>query len=317
MRIAVFGTGGVGGYFGGRLARAGHDVVFIARGAHLKAIKARGLRVDSILGDFVVTPARATDNPSEVGEVDVVLLGVKAWQVRDAARAIRPLVGSRTCVLPLQNGVEAADHLAAELTPARVLGGLCGIISFVAGPGHIRHSAESRPFVTFGELDNRPSERTSRLLKAFQDAGVKSQIAPDIQVALWQKLIMIDSLGSIGAITRTAVDVWRAVPEARALYNNVIREAYSVARARGIAVPEEHVRTVANWPDRLEPGATTSLQRDIAEGRPSELEQQIGVIVRTGSEVGVETPLHTFIYHSLLPCELRARGKVSASAVST
>lgn len=311
MRIAVFGTGGVGGYFGGRLAQAGHDVVFVARGAHLEAIRAHGLRVDSILGDFVVAPAQATDDLSEVGEVDVVLLGVKAWQVQEAAGAIRPLVGPHTCVLPLQNGIEAADHLSAELSPAHILGGLCGVISFVAGPGHIRHTAESEPFVTIGELDNRPSERTSRLLKAFQEAGVKCQIAPNIQIALWQKLILIVSFSSIGAITRTPVGIWRAVPQTRRMYNDIVREVYTVARARGIAVPEEHIQTALKLPDRLEPEATTSLQRDIASGRPSELEQQIGVVVRTGREVDVEPTVLTFIYQSLLPCELQARGKAA------
>ena len=314
MRIAIFGTGGVGGYFGARLAQAGHDVVFVARGAHLEAIRTHGLRVDSILGDFVIAPAQATDDLSEIGEVDVVLLGVKAWQVQEAASTIGLLVGPRSCVLPLQNGVEAADHLAAALGATHVLGGLCGIISFVAAPGHIRHTAESEPFVTIGELDNRPSERTSHLLRAFQDAGVKSQIAPNIQIALWQKLILIDSLSSIGAITRTPIGVWRAVPQTRRMYDDIVREVYAIARARGIAVPAEHVQAVSKWPDRLEPEATTSLQRDIADGRPSELEQQIGVVVRTGREMGIEAPVHTFIYQSLLPCELRARGQTASSA---
>lgn len=312
MRIAVFGTGGVGGYFGGRLAQAGHDVTFIARGEHLRAIQAHGLKVDSILGDFLVAPARATDDPSQIGEVDAVLLGVKAWQVREAARAIRPLLGARTCVLPLQNGVEAPDQVAAELGVAHALGGLCGVISYVAGPGHIRHSAETEPFVTLGELDDKPSERTARLLKAFLDAGVKAQIAPDIRVALWQKLMLIVSLSGIGAITRSAIGIWRAVPQTRGMYRQVVREVYSAARGRGIAVPEGHVKTVDDWPDRLEPGATTSLQRDIAGGRPSELEEQIGVVVRTGREVGVDVPLHTFIYDSLLPCERQARGKATS-----
>ncbi len=313
MRIAVYGTGGVGGYFGGRLAEAGYDVVFVARGDHLKAIQSSGLRVDSILGDFVISPAQATDNPSEIGEVDVVLLAVKAWQVQEAAKAIRPLIGMATCVLPLQNGVEAPDILADELGPEHVLGGLCGIISFVAGPGHIRHTAESEPFVTFGEYDNRPSDRTSNLLKAFVAAGVKTQIAPNIQVALWQKLILIVSLSSIGAITRTPVGIWRAIPETRGMYNDVVHEVYAVAQALGIAVPEEHVQTVINWPDRLEPAATTSLQRDIAEGYPSELEEQVGVVVRLGRELGVDPPVHTFIYNSLLPSERQARGESSAA----
>lgn len=307
MRIAVFGTGGVGGYFGGRLARAGQDVVFIARGAHLKAIREHGLKVDSILGDFVVTPAEATDDVSTIGEVDLVILGVKAWQVGDAALAIRPLLGPHTCVLPLQNGVEAADHVATEVPTANILGGLCGVISFVAGPGHIRHVAEREPFITIGELANQASKRTEAIANALQAAGIKNQIAPNIQIALWQKLMLIVSLSSIGAITRTPVGIWRAVPETRRMHSDIVHEVFAVARGRGIGVPQEYLEAVKNWPDRLEPEATTSLQRDIAEGRPSELEQQIGVVVRTAREFDVKAVLHEFIYHSLLPCELRAR----------
>lgn len=309
MRFAVFGTGGVGGYFGGRLAEAGFDVAFLARGDHLRAIQSKGLRVDSILGDFLIEPAQASDDPSDIGEVDVVILGVKAWQVKEAAKAIRPLIGPGTCVLPLQNGVEAPGHLTDELGPKHVLGGLCGVIAFISGPGHISHVAESEPFVTFGELDHQRSARTSALLEAFQKAGVKTQIAPNIQAALWQKLILVVSLSSIGAITRAPVGVWRTVPETRAMYNDVAREVYSVARAKGIAVPEEHLEIVINYPDRLEATATTSLQRDINEGRPSELEEQIGVVVRVGREVGVEPITNSFIYNSLLPSERMAGGE--------
>ena len=316
MKVAVFGTGGVGGYFGGRLALAGGDVHFLARGAPLEAIKTRGLKVDSILGDFVVKDAKATDDPSQVGEADVVLLGVKAWQVRDAARAVRPMIGARTCILPLQNGVEAADELTAELPAQHVIGGLCGVISFIAGPGHIRHTAEREPFVTFGELDDRSTERTARLLEAFQKAGVKSTIATDIRVALWQKLMLIAPMSSIGAITRAAVGAWRDVPQTRTMFGDAVREVYAVARARGVAVPPAHVQTVTNFPDRLEAGATTSLQRDLAEGRRSELEQQIGVVVRMGRDTGVQTPLHAFVYHSLLPGELQARSPAAGRVVS-
>jgi 2-dehydropantoate 2-reductase len=311
MRIAVYGTGGVGGYFGGRLAQAGHDVVFVARGAHLDAIRRDGLKVDSLLGDFVVAPANATHDPSDIGAVDVVILGVKAWQVREAARAIRPLVGSHTCVLPLQNGVEAADHLIAELGPAPVLGGLCGIVSFVAGPGHIRHIA-GRVFVTFGELNNQPSERTLLLNKALQDAGVNSNIAPNIEIALWQKLAMIVSTSGIGAITRTPVGVWRAIPQTRQMYGDVAREACHVARARGIALTDAHLQTILQLPDTLEPEATMSLQRDIAAGRPSELEEQIGVVMRTARERGVAAPVNNFIYNSLLPSERHARANTAS-----
>jgi 2-dehydropantoate 2-reductase len=170
MRIAIVGVGGVGGYFGGRLAEAGAEVAFIARGAHLQAIREHGLRVSSIEGDFVVAPARATDDPAEVGPVDAVLLGVKSWQVAEAAHAMRPLIGSDTAVVPLLNGVEAPDQLAAVLGEDAVLGGVCGIMAFLDGPGRIRHAGVSRPFVHFGELDNRRTPRVERLLAAFAPA---------------------------------------------------------------------------------------------------------------------------------------------------
>ena len=185
MRIAVFGTGAVGGYFGGRLAQAGGDVVFIARGKQLQALQDQGLRVDSPKGDFALRSVQATDDPAQVGVVDAVIVGVKAWQVTEAARACRPLVGPKTFVVPLQNGVEAPDQLAAVLGAEHVLGGLCRIVSFVVAPGHIQH-AGLEPYVAFGELDNRSSERAERLRAAFEGAGVMAEIPPDIQVALWQ-----------------------------------------------------------------------------------------------------------------------------------
>src|SRR5215467_2997072 len=162
MRIVIFGTGGVGGYFGGRLAQSGEDVTFIARGEHLRAIKANGLRIDSSSGDFVVYPAKATDNVSEVGETELVILGVKAWQVPEAARAMKPLVGPKTTVVPMQNGVDAVPQLVAELGAENVIGGLCRIVSFVVAPGHIRH-AGFMPSIIIGELDNQQSDRVARI----------------------------------------------------------------------------------------------------------------------------------------------------------
>jgi len=162
MRIAIFGTGGIGGYFGGRLAQAGADVVFIARGEHLQAIRQNGLKVDSIKGDFVIKPAQATDKPEEVGIVDVVLVTVKAWQISDAAKYMKPMVGPETFVLPLQNGVGAPSQLAKILGYEHVLGGLCGLITYIVGPGHVCH-AGADPYIRFGELDNTQSDRTERL----------------------------------------------------------------------------------------------------------------------------------------------------------
>ena len=309
MRIAVFGTGAVGGYFGGRLAQAGEDVVFIARGEQLRALLMQGLQVDSIKGDFLVKPVHVTDDLAEAGKVDVVLVGVKAWQVPEAAEAMRPLVGPETCVVPMQNGVEAPSQLVAVLDAQHVLGGLAKIISFIVGPGHIRH-AGAEPYVAFGELDNRPSKRGERLRQAFMRAGVTVGIPPDIQAALWDKFLFVVSLGGVGAVTRAPIGVLRSVPETRQILEQAMYEIFSVAQAREIALPEDVIDKTMAFVDNLPPGGTTSLQRDIVEGEPSELSAWNGAVVRLGQEVGVATPLHTFIYNSLLPLELRARGQV-------
>ena len=309
MRIAVFGAGGVGGYFGGRLAQAGEDVVFIARGDHLKAMLTHGLRVDSAKGDFVLKPVKATDDPVQAGIVDVILVGVKAWQVTNAAEAMRPMIGPETFVLPLQNGLEAPTQLAAVLGDQHVLGGLCGLSTFIVGPGHIRH-AGAEPFVRFGELDNRPSDRVKRLQKVFEQAGVIAKIPQDIQVALWMKFLFITTWGGVGAVTRTPLGVWRSLPETRQMAESALQEITIVAQARDIALPENAIPMTMNIYDSLPPDITSSMQRDIAEGRPSELDAQIGAVVRFGKEANVATPLHCLIYNSLLPMELRARGEL-------
>jgi 2-dehydropantoate 2-reductase len=309
MRIAVFGAGGVGGYFGGRLAQAGEDVVFIARGDHLKAMVTHGLRVDSVKGDFVLKPVKATDDPAKAGIVDVILVGVKAWQVTNAAEAMRPMVGPETFVLPLQNGLEAPTQLAAVLGDQHVLGGLCGLSTYIVGPGHIRH-AGADPFVRFGELDNRPSDRVKRLQKVFERAGVIAKIPKDIHVALWMKFLLITAWSGVGALTRTPLGVWRSLPETRQMAESALQEIIRVAQARDIALPENAMPTTMKVYDSLPPDITSSMQRDIAEGRPSELDAQIGAVVRFGKEADVATPLHRLIYNSLLPMELRARGQL-------
>jgi len=309
MRIAVFGAGGVGGYFGGRLAQAGEDVVFIARGDHLKAMSTHGLRVDSVKGDFVLKPVKATDDPAQAEIVDVILVGVKAWQVTNAAEDMRPMVGPETFVLPLQNGLEAPTQLAAVLGDQHVLGGLCGLSTFIVGPGHIRH-AGVEPFVRFGELDNRPSDRVKLLQKVFKRAGVIAKIPQDIQVALWMKFLLITAWSGVGAITRTPLGVWRSLPETRQMAESALQEIIIVAQACDIALPENAMPTTMNMYDSLPPDITSSMQRDIAEGRPSELDAQIGAVVRFGKEADVATPLHRLIYNSLLPMDLRARGQL-------
>jgi len=313
MRIAIFGTGGAGGYFGAQLARAGEDVIFIARGEHLKAIHTQGLRVETPKGEIVIQPAQAVDDSAQVGVVDSVIVGVKAWQVTEAARAMQPMIGPETFVVPLQNGVEAPSQLAEVLGTDHVLGGLCGTISWIVGPGHIRSLGEAH-FIKFGELDKRPSRRAEQLRQAFERAGVKVEVPSDIHVALWEKLLFVVSFGGVGAVTRAPIGVIRALPETRRQLEQCMLEIFAVARARQIALSDGIIEKSMMFLDSLAPSSTTSLQRDIADGRPSELEAWNGAVVRLGRQVGVATPLHEMIYHSLLPLELRARGKVQFPA---
>ncbi len=313
MRIAIFGTGGVGGYFGGRLAQSGADVTFIARGKHLKAMREHGLKIDSAKGNFIVHSIQATDDPGEIDPVDVILVSVKAWQVPEAAQTMRPMVGPETVVVPLLNGVDAPMQLSEILGPEHVIGGLCGIISFVAGPGHIHH-AGADPFINFGELDNSHSKRVESLRRAFdRTEGISVKVPPDIQVAMWRKFLLVAPWSGIGAITRSPLGTFLGLLKTRQMLQKVMQEVSSVAQARGIVLPKDVVDETLVFLDSLPPNGTASMQRDIMEGRPSELEAQNGAVVRLGQEVGIATPLNTFIYHSLLPMELKATGQIQFS----
>lgn len=306
MRIAIFGTGGVGGYFGGRLAQAGEDVTFIARGEHLRAIRAKGLKVDSTSGDFTIYPAKATDDVNEAGAVELVILGVKAWQVPEAARTMKPLVGANTTVLPMENGVDAVPQLVAELGADRVVGGLCRIVSYVVEPGHIRHAGFT-PSIVIGELDNRRTERITRIEQVLQRAGLDVTIAEDIQVALWMKFLFIASFSGVGAVANAPAGVLRRDPKWRGQILSAMAEIHSVAHARGVELPAKAIETVMASIDGLPEDATSSMQRDIAAGKPSELESQNGTVVRMAHEAGVDVPTHELIYRTLRPLEQKAR----------
>ena len=306
MRIAIFGTGGVGGYFGGRLAQAGEEVTFVARGEHLRAIRESGLRVDDRTGGFVVFPAKATDNVGDVGEVDLVVVGVKAWQVPEAARAMKPLVGANTTVLPLQNGVDAAAQLVSELGADKVIGGLCRIVSYVVEPGHIRHAGLT-PSIVIGELDNRRTERITRIEQVFKHAGVEITVAADIQVALWTKFLFIASFSGVGAIANAPAGVIRTDPKWRSQMISAMEEIYALAGARGVKLPADSIDTVMAAVDGLPEDATSSMHRDIAAARPSELESQNGSVVRMARESGLDAPTHSLIYQTLSQLEAKAR----------
>lgn len=309
MRVAVFGSGGVGGYFGARLAQAGQEVVFIARGAHLAAMRENGLRIESTKGDFVINPVQAQDDPARVGQVDVILVGVKAWQVAEAAQAMQPMVGPDTLIVPLQNGVDAPASLAAALGNQHVLGGMCQISVFVAGPGHVRHVG-IEPFIAIGELDRQPSRRVERLLQVFTEAGIKAEIPDDIHVAMWEKFLFIASISGVCAATHAPVGVIRSIPETRRLLERAMQEVLVVAQARQIRLAEDTVARRLEFIESMSPTVQPSMARDILEGRPSELGSQSGAVVRMGLEYGVATQVHAFLYHCLLPLELRARGEV-------
>jgi len=309
LRIVVFGTGGVGGYFGGRLAHAGEDVTFIARGEHLRAIKANGLKIDSRDGDFVVFPARATDDIGSVAEIDLVILGVKTWQVPEAARALKPFVRANTTVLPLQNGVDAVPQLVNEIGSDKVIGGLCRIVSYVVEPGHIRH-AGFVPSIVIGELDNRRTHRIVSIYELFRRAGLEITIAADIQVALWMKFLFIASFSGVGAVANVPAGRLRSDPKWRAQILAAMKEIYELAHARSIKLPPDSIDNVMAAVDGLPEDATSSMQRDIAAGKPSELDSQNGAVVRMAQESGVDVPTHAFIQQTLGPLEEKARATV-------
>ncbi len=312
MRIAVFGSGAVGGYFGARLIQAGETVSLIARGAHLRAIQTRGLQVRGASGEFTVTPSMATDDPAAVGEVELVLVGVKAWQVAEAAKMMRPLVGKNTVVLPLQNGVEAPFQLARVLGEKAVLGGLCQISAYLAAPGQIHHVG-IEPTIIFGELDRQRTARLEIIQAIFGRAGVRAQIADDIHVALWDKFLFIAAFSAVGAASRVPGGLIVQTPPTRQLLEEVMREIWMVARAAGVPLPAETIGRRLSFIEQMPPQAMASMARDLLEGRPSELEQLIGAVVRLGEQYEVTTPLSRALYAALLPQEWLARRKLTLS----
>ena len=308
MRVAIFGAGGVGAYFGARLAAAGAELAVIARGAHLDAIRADGLRIDSVLGDMRVEPAIASASTADVGPVDVVLLGVKTWQVSDAAQSLGPLLGPETLVVPLQNGVETIDELMGTLGPQHVAGGLCSGFCFIVAPGHVRHIG-GVTFIKFGELDGRKTPRVLALCDAFVRAGVDAVVPDDIRIALWEKFLLVVPFGGLGAATRAPIGVL-LTPPTRDLVTRGMREIEAIARARGVTLSHDVVGRTLAILDGVNPSGTSSLQRDIAAGKRSELDAWTGAVVRLGARAGVPTPLHDFLYATLLPLERRARGEI-------
>ncbi len=310
MRIAIFGSGGVGGYHGARLAHAGHDVTFIARGPHLEAMHEAGLEVESVKGDIHIDAVQATDDPADVGSVDVVLVATKTYHLAQAAEQMRPLITADTLVLPLLNGVEVAGQLSAALPEARVLGGVTYINSLIERPGKIFHRGGPEPDIVFGPISEEPGARVEALHSALQGSGISTELSTDIETALWLKFVAVTAFGGVGAVTRAPVGVTIGQPETRAMLAAAMQESSNVAAARGTPLPSDIVANTLRRLESLPAAATASMQRDIAAGRPSELEAWVGAVVHLGAEVGVDTPTNRFIYHSLLPQDRRAHGEI-------
>ena len=308
LKIAVYGVGGVGGYFGATLARAGNPVSLIARGEHLRAIREKGLQIQTPKGDFTITPAAASDNPADIGPVDIVLVGVKAWQVPDAAKAMRPLLKPNTRVVPLQNGVEAVDDLAQVLGREHVLGGLCRVIASIAAPGVIK-IGPMEPVVVLGELDGAELAGNARALIR----GVPRRRRQCSENARYPG-------GALGeaVVHRCRQRRRRSVARQRRRSPPVPAHARPAAAGhgrscrrgrgkRGVRIAPDIVARTMAFIDNMPGEGTASMQRDVAAGRPSELEAIIGSVNRLGSAAGVPTPATQFIYASLLPQEARAR----------
>jgi len=311
MKIIVMGSGGVGGYYGALLARHGNDVTFIARGAHLEAIRTNGLQVKSIFGDFSIHPAKAEAEPAQAGEADLVLFCTKTYSTEEAARALLPAIGPKTAVLSLQNGVDACERIGKIVGEEHVVGGATWLSSAVEAPGVIKHVSQFRR-VVIGELDGRRSERIEAIDKVLKETGITVEIADDIRKVLWTKFVFISAASSLGSLTRLPIGEYRDVPETRQLIVSLMREVEALARAQGIALDQDVVQKALEFMDAAAPHIKASMQLDVENGRRTELDSMVGVIGRKGRELGVPTPAANFVYASLLPIELKAQGRFSA-----
>jgi 2-dehydropantoate 2-reductase len=300
MRIAVVGAGGVGGGFGAALAKAGADVTFIARGAHLAAMKGAGLKVLSPRGDIHLMPTQATDNPADVGPVDFVLFCVKQWDVESAGHHIKPMIGSETAVIPLQNGVDAAERLLPILGKNAVMGGVAQISAAITGPAQIQQVGTFMRMI-FGELDGKRSKRGEDLLGLCLKAGFEATVSEAIQTDLWMKFILLATNASIVALARQPIGKLRDDPDIRPVFLAAAQEVMAVGRANGVALPANAIETMLALTDHLPPPQKPSMALDLERGNRLELPWLSGKVVELGKKLGVPTPTHSLMYAMLKP----------------
>jgi len=302
MKFAIVGSGAVGGYYGAKLARAGHDVTFVARGAHLAAIRARGLAIQSPLGDFVVH-ARAEDDPAKVPPVDVAIFAVKAYSNRDALPILNAVVRDRAVALTLQNGVESVDEVAASVGAQRVLGGSTYVATALSAPGLIEQTGTHRR-VVFGEVSgdsSRVSDRVQQIGAAFSGADIVCEPVADARVPIWEKFCYLAPFAAFTGAARVPIGPLWADAAGRGLMTAGFREVEAVARAGGVALPRDVVDRILTYVDSIPPPTRSSLLIDLQQGKPIEVEALVGAVVRRGAKAGVATPIMAALYTVLKP----------------
>ena len=300
MRIAVVGAGGVGGGFGAALAKAGADVTFVARGAHLAAMRKNGLRVNGPRGDVHLVPTQATDDPASIGPVDFVLFCVKLWDVESAGEAIRPLIGPDTAVIPLQNGIDASERLIPILGAKAVMGGVAMISATIAEPGVIQQTGTFMRLI-FGELDGGLSERGAAFLALCEQAGFDATHSASIKTDLWVKFVLLATNASITAATRTPIGKLRDDPDIAPLYPAALAEAAAIGRARGVPLPDDLVEKLVASIRGQPPAMMASMAHDLIRGNRIELPWLGGKVVAMGKELGIPTPVHSLLNAILKP----------------
>jgi 2-dehydropantoate 2-reductase len=294
MRIAVMATGAVGGYFGARLAQAGHEVAFVARGRQLEALRARGLRVYSPLGDVHLPDIEVTDEPAGIGAVDLVLFTVKLWDTTDAADAIKPLLGGNTAVVSFQNGVVKDDILRQALGAGHIIGGVCYVAATIAEPGVIRHSGTLAK-LAFGEYDGSLSRRVRQFRDTCADSGIDAEISDRIEQAIWEKFVFLVGMSGTTSLARSAIGPIRSHPRSRAFLRDVMEEVVQVARAQGVPLPADYADERLAFVDQLPASMTSSMYHDLEQGNRLEADWLSGDVVGRGTRLGVATPCNRAI----------------------
>jgi 2-dehydropantoate 2-reductase len=311
MRIAVIGTGGVGGFFGAKLFISGQNVKFLARGHHLAAMQRAGLTVHAPDGDLHVPPERFTDDPSSVGKADAILFCVKTYDTSEAARSLTPMLAPGTVIVPLQNGVESEQTLRTLIMEGIVYSGTTYVYSTISAPGVITEAGRPRKIQFGRQATGEPGVNATALLNALRGAGVDAEFLPDMRSALWKKFLFIAAVGGLTAVTRLTLGEILAVQRTSALLETAMRETESVARALGIPLEPGHVDSVFEKLSNYSNDTRSSLYHDLTHGKPLEIESLSGAVVRLGAQAGVPTPVHEFLYTTLLPHHLnhlRLRG---------